>query len=253
MDVHPPSDWAEQGSNWDSKKSSSTATEPRPSGGIPPDFGLFGTPPEEWKDDTASGKSTQNSPDSTLDLAGSNAKSQANTGDSQESEEPSDFAPNKETYKGYEFKRKPHLERIPWPALPQPCPSVIPHMLWNPTHATPKPPSMWADVLQWTCCWAEELYVAKGSEPSWTKEVRAWVKTLTERCRKPFSHPLMGQAVPLMFIIRFLKAFFKIPKMCYEEYKSFIAPLIPWEYSRDASLPTPEDPDASKIDEYDRA
>ena len=93
---------------------------------------------------------------------------------------------------------------------------------------------------------------SQGSEPSWTKEVRAWVKILAERCRKSFSHPLTGQAIPLMFVVRFFEACFMILKICYEEHKSFITPLIPWEYSWDAYFPKPEDPDAPEIDESDR-
>ena len=74
MDVDPMSDRAGRGNRQDSGKSDSTAAEPRPSWVIPPDFGLFGTPPEEPKDDMVNMKSTQDSPDSTLDLPGSSAE-----------------------------------------------------------------------------------------------------------------------------------------------------------------------------------
>ena len=217
MDVDSPADQAEQANDQDPGKSptparDNTAAEPGPSRMIPPDFGLFGMLPKRWKDNTASSGSAQDCPDSTSDLPGSSTKDQVNVDDSQKPDWPSDFDPDRKTYEGYKLKRKPHLEWMSWPALPQPCPNMMPHMLWSSTNSIQKPPLLQANVLQWTCHRAQELYITKGPEPSWTKEVKVWVKTLAEWCRKPFSHPLMGQAVPLMFVVRFLEASFQIPR-----------------------------------------
>ena len=237
MDVDPPTDWAEQANSQGPEKSDNMAAEPGPPRTISPDFGLFGTLPKGWKDDTANSGSAQDCPNSTSDLSGSSTKDQVNVNYSQKPDTPSHFAPDRKTYEGYKLKRKSCLEQIPWPAPPQPCPSMMPHMLWSSTNSIQKLPSLQADVLRWTCHQAQELHVTKGPEPSWTKEVKVWVKTLAEQCRKPFSHPLMGHTIPLMFVVRFLKASFEIPRICYEEHKSFITPLIPWEYSRDVFLP----------------
>ena len=70
---------------------------------------------------------------------------------------------------------------------------------------------------------------------------------------EPFHHLQTRQAIPLIFVVGLSEASFKIPKMCYEACKSFIALLIPWDYSQDAFLPKPEDPEGNKVDKFAKA
>ena len=50
-------------------------------------------------------------------------------------------------------------------------------------------------------------------------------------------HPLLNQKVPPIFLTRFLQHSLWLPKLLYEANAPFIAPLILWEFSRDAFLP----------------
>ena len=66
-------------------------------------------------------------------------------------------------------------------------------------------------------------------------------------------HPLLNQRVPPIFLMRFLQHSLQLPKLLYEANAPFIAPLIPWEFSRDTFLPRRKHPDYDLVDEYDKA
>ena len=66
-------------------------------------------------------------------------------------------------------------------------------------------------------------------------------------------HPLLNQKVPPIFLTRFLQHSLRLPKLLYDADAPFIAPLIPWEFSRDAFLPRRKHPDYKLVDEYDKA
>ena len=66
-------------------------------------------------------------------------------------------------------------------------------------------------------------------------------------------HPLLNQKVPPIFLTRFLQHSLRLPKLLYDAGVPFIAPLIPWEFSRDAFLPRRKHPDYKLVDEYDKA
>ena len=66
-------------------------------------------------------------------------------------------------------------------------------------------------------------------------------------------HPLLNERVPPIFLTRFLQHSLRLPKLLYKANAPFIAPLIPWKFSRDAFLPQRKHPDYNLVDEYDKA
>ena len=114
------------------------------------------------------------------------------------------------------------------------------------------------DDLKWQCphqhehllkrlCYDAEIScrtMANSDVPLWYHEV--------QYLEHPH-HPLLNQKVPPIFLTRFLQHSLRLPKLLYEANAPFIAPLIPWEFSRDTFLPRRKHPDYDLVDEYDKA
>ena len=176
------------------------------------------------------------------------------TGDEMEdAEEPPErvasYAPPREKYVNTGSKSVPHRERTPTGA-PDEIPSDnLPKTYWKPSTDNAlaliaKVPNMRSNLLAWVLAKTEILYLTHAEDPPWADELNL---------PEPFRHPLTKQLVKKKFIVCFLLASFGIPEECHQKKQSFIAPILPREFSRDSFLPLPKDRDYSLIDEYDRA
>ena len=157
------------------------------------------------------------------------------------------YAPPREQYTHTGSKSVPHQVRTPTRAPEEPPSDNLPKSYWKPSTndvpaLTTKVPNMRNNLLGWVLAKAEILYLTYVKDPLWVNEV-----DLPE----PFRHPLMLQRVRRRFIVCFLLASFRIPEECHQKKQSFIAPILPREFSRDSFLPLPKDRDYSMIDEYD--
>ena len=84
--------------------------------------------------------------------------------------------------------------------------------------------------------------------PVWAPEIYRFHEFTSK-----WGHPITHQRVPALFVIRFLQRSLLIPERQSLKKKSFIAPIIPWEFSRDAFLPRGEQIESWDVDEYDKA
>ena len=86
------------------------------------------------------------------------------------------------------------------------------------------------NLLRCLCCDAEIscLTMSDSDVPLWYNEV--------QYLQNPH-HPLQNERVPPIFLTRFLQHSLRLPKLLHDARAPFIAPLIPWEFSRDAFLP----------------
>ena len=112
-------------------------------------------------------------------------------------------------------------------------------------------PEFREDLLKRICYEAEIacLHLEYDKDiPVWAPEVLRF-----HEFNSKWGHPITHQRLPAIFIIRFLQRSLLIPERQALRKQSFIAPIIPWEFSSDAFLPHGEELESWNIDEYDKA
>ena len=107
------------------------------------------------------------------------------------------------------------------------------------------------DLLKRICYEAEIACLGLDND----KDIPVWAPEITcfHEFNPKWGHPITHKWVPSIFIIRFLQHSLLIPEKQAMKKKSFIAPIIPWEFSRDTFLPSGEQLGSWKVDKYDKA
>ena len=95
-----------------------------------------------------------------------------------------------------------------------------------------KLPDLCEDLLKHICYEAEITCLIQDNNeniPVWSPEITSF-----HEFGPKWGHPITHEVVPPIFIIQFLQRSLLIPQKQAAKDKSFIAPIILWEFSRDS-------------------